>query len=31
MAAEQHEMAFRAIFPRIARVVRSADVAFAKV
>jgi nicotinamidase-related amidase len=31
MAAEQHKMAFGAIFPRIARVVRSADVAFAKV
>jgi nicotinamidase-related amidase len=30
MAAEQHEMSFRAIFPRIARVVRSADVAFAR-
>jgi nicotinamidase-related amidase len=28
--AELHEMAFRAIFPRVARVVRSADVSFAK-
>jgi len=29
-AAELHEMAFRAIFPRIARVTRSADITFAK-
>jgi nicotinamidase-related amidase len=29
-AADLHEMAFRAIFPRIARVTRGADITFAK-